>query len=383
MNKQAIAVLLFLILIGISAIVINGSNGKIANETSPVITHIENNITSIYYSEQYILRHSHIVNNSTYSFLNNFILNQHHININKLSKNVYTNNVVSTVPEQSVINYNISFIYPLNLYNYLLPKHAVILTQQIMTYVLSGNHFLFNVDIPVFPGTTQELYNMPGVTVFNSTQTFLNEYSPLIPNTYIPNNINQLPNYISYNPIKFKYNAQTYQTKNSTGATVWYTPTYNISAYYANSSSPIPAYQITFTNNVPFNITIAGTTYTDQTSLTVSEPNGTYYYTVTYNGSTYYSTVVVSGQNIQVNIKSIPIIINTMAYLYLYLAISFIGVMALLRLSQGFISIYGMLSVMIVYLGYRLQVEYFNTTLIAIIVTMLCAFISYKVVLEE
>ena len=376
MNKQAIAVLLFLILIGISAIVINGSNGKIANETSPIISHPENNVSIIYYSNQYLLSHSHIVNNTTY---NSLIMHMKKQNI-LYNSSIKISNAVATIPYGlDAPNYNITFIYPLNLYNYLLPKHGVIIYQQQITFTESGTHYILNQTSPVFPGKTFYGYGNSNVADYYERDTLLSEYAVIISGTNFLNSITTLPNYISYSPAQFIYNANQYQHN----STYWVTPTYNISAYYSNSAAPIPAYPITFTNNVPFNITIAGTTYTDQTSLTVSEPNGTYYYTVTYNGSTYYSTVVVSGQNVQVNIKSIPIIINTMAYLYLYLAISFIGVMALLRLSQGFISIYGMLSVMIVYLGYRLQIEYFNTTIIAIIITMLCAFISYKVVLEE
>jgi hypothetical protein len=146
---------------------------------------------------------------------------------------------------------------------------------------------------------------------------------------------------------------------------------------------------------------LVNTTYIFYLNLTV--PNGTYYYIATpvieyqsfsnglpiyqYIPMTNYSITgyfIISGSNFNLNVTNpLPLINYKQIYFYAYLVISGLLIMAVLKLSNGLIMAYSMSASLFMLIGYKLNLPFFNTSLIMTVITLISGMFVYLYIWSE
>lgn len=386
MNKKAIGVIILMLVITLSSVLITAGNGKVMNEINGISINknLNTNITYVNYSNEYLLAHSIKIGNASNM--------ANHLNkYNGLVKQTLIHyKILNSQPKATCLtapNFLINCNLPTNLFNYLnnLPGGGGALIYNISaTYVESGSVYSFNNYNPMYAGWTSFGYGNGNVQDFISKQIPLDKYSQFVTAKQYLNNISTLPNYIQFSLKNWVYYANNYEFQNATNVNYWYSVIYKENVFYSNSISSNSLYQFTFQDlKNTFNLSINGQTYSNTNSITIDLSNGSYYYTVTFNNTTYYNNLIVNGKGQIINVANSKLVQFTMIYFYVYITIAMLSIIAILRMSGGFLNIFGMTSVMYVYIGYNLQLPYFNITLITTIVTLLTSIIVYKLVLEE
>ena len=234
---------------------------------------------------------------------------------------------------------------------------------------------------------------------------------------FLPDYLETIPNVINYVSSQYKINASYYNI-----------PTYNITVKYSSTQTAgylysLNTYMHSFImkyNNV--NVTpvyyifnflghnytstqegtnLVNTTYIFYLNLTV--PNGTYYYIATpvieyqsfsnglpiyqYIPMTNYSITgyfIISGSNFNLNVTNpLPLINYKQIYFYAYLVISGLLIMAVLKLSNGLIMAYSMSASLFMLIGYKLNLPFFNTSLIMTVITLISGMFVYLYIWSE
>lgn len=252
-------------------------------------------------------------------------------------------------------------------------------------------------------------YIQNGYNLFN--QTFVMPYSPILPdilliafadtniisanlnismeNYYASNNITgstfaqtiyPFNNLVVINPFTYTYNSATYKTGSDFNA-----PNYVFYANMFNYNVANKYYTITFTDYTSFNLLIEGNNYTSTNNqVIVSLPNGSYSYSFYINGN--YSTLLSDSFSVYGTPRTINLAYGHSTLLNLqalvYIALSMILLVSIIRMSGNLFSVYGISSLFFMYIGYELHIQYFGTTLIMTVITLIAGLFVYKVILE-
>jgi hypothetical protein len=394
MNSK-IPVLLILIIIAISSIIISVGNNMpnvSTNKVSGLITPSYFNNTTTYYN---------FTSSSSYSSNINDILLWGGARFN----------VTSNIPE-NLISYEISVDANIT------PNYVALIDGSI---TLNGQIQRYNWTV------MQEKYNYilfpNGSTNINVNYTVLPQF--LIINSGVTNyQFDFLPDYLQSTPTSFNYISQQW-IHNSTSYVV---PDYNISLLYSatqtagylyslntymhsfimkyNNVNVTPVYYIfNFLGNnytsTKEGTNIVNTTYIFYLNITV--PNGTYYYMATpvieyqsfSNGLPIYQYIpmtnysvsgyfIISGSNFNLNVTNpVPLINYKQIYFYAYLVISGLLIMAVLKLSNGLIMAYSMSASLFMLIGYKLNLPFFNTSLIMTVITLISGMFVYLYIWSE
>ena len=187
--------------------------------------------------------------------------------------------------------------------------------------------------------------------------------------------------YFLSTPQSFLYNSISY----SNGSAGFYQPTFLFSYYLSSSLTVHNAYALTFTDYTSFNLLIDGSNYTSTNNqVVISLPNGTYAYSFYINGN--YSTILSDSISVYGAPRTINLAYGHSTLLSLsaliYIALSMILLIAIIRMSGNLFSVYGISSLFFLYIGYELKIQYFGITLIMTIITLLSGLFVYKVILE-
>ena len=369
MRKDASGVILLVLLIGISSLLIMSSNNSNTVNGNNIINNGTNHI--------FILT-KHVLENGIKNYSNNQSTSNI-INLNSISNVISTNSYTNyTSPSFSIFvgvdSHIRNYMYNNN-YEFLL---AVTFTINFGTLFGSATGILY-FGVPNEP----EYYtfimgsNLPFIanltmlniycTFYGSSNTIASEIIPTN-NTYFPEN-NFTYNYINaINP-----------QNNSTYLMVNYFWNLRDNSVYANNY----LYKVTFFYNRKFNFTLQNFVDYNVTSVIIYLSNGSYSYTFSVNNTTTSAVLNVNGNSVSVNLANAYLYGNTNVYLYIYLTLSFILLIAILKMSKGFLATYSMVSVSIIYMGYNLQLPYFNITIVVSILTLLIGIFVYMVVLNE
>lgn len=390
MNKK-ILVLLILIVIGISSIII----------TQP-------NVATVSANQGNFVAPYKITNNSTYVWFNYTTSNQNtiepyttnsapilnspgaiiHINTPNTIINA-ENNIISGIDNNIIM-----LVDGTALYN----GHSIRLNYT--TFYLIGHNANMgfgsniqdvNLNITILPEFTDLCTNATGVLI----DKYIYYY---------------LPDYMQSSPISYNYISTQYEINTS----AYYLPTYNYNIAYSATSQAgylfsLNTYMQSFTikyndtNTTPiyYIFTFLSQNYTSSkvsTSLlntnyrlylNFSLPNGTYSYIETpviFYNNTYIDMVnlsvsgyiVIDGANVVLNVVNPPTILNLeQVYLYVYLTISSILIIAILKISNGLIMVYSMASSLFMLIGYNLQLPYFNPSMIMSVITLIIGLFIY------
>ena len=398
MNTKAMLVIIILIIIAISSIIISQpQNVKIASYNN-------GNLVLPYY----------VSNNSSYVTLmptitNSFIpfatIDAPNANINlnvtsnlvtyekSLNKTIWADLIVMVDGSASLSNgatFRLNYTVPA-LYNRTL-------------HLGFGDVNNVNVNLTILP---QFIFDYVVNGTFNTNYNY----------NFLPDYLETIPNVINYVSSQYKINASYYNI-----------PTYNITVKYSSTQTAGYLYSLTTYmhsfimnyNNV--NVTpvyyifnflghnytssqegtnLVNTTYIFYLNLTV--PNGTYYYITTpvieyqsfsnglpiyqYIPMTNYSVTgyfIISGSNFNLNVTNpLPLINYKQIYFYAYLVISGLLIMAVLKLSNGLIMAYSMSASLFMLIGYKLNLPFFNTSLIMTVITLISGMFVYLYIWSE
>jgi len=398
MNTKAMLVIIILIIIAISSIIISQpQNVKIASYNN-------GNLVLPYY----------VSNNSSYVTLmptitNSFIpfatIDAPNANINlnvtsnlvtyekSLNKTIWADLIIMVDGSASLSNgatFRLNYTVPA-LYNRTL-------------HLGFGDVNNVNVNLTILP---QFIYDYVVNGTFNTNYNY----------NFLPDYLETIPNVINYVSSQYKINASYYNI-----------PTYNITVKYSSTQTAgylysLNTYMHSFImkyNNV--NVTpvyyifnflghnytssqegtnLVNTTYIFYLNLTV--PNGTYYYITTpvieyqsfsnglpiyqYIPMTNYSVTgyfIISGSNFNLNVTNpLPLINYKQIYFYAYLVISGLLILAVLKLSNGLIMAYSMSASLFMLIGYKLNLPFFNTSLIMTVITLISGMFVYLYIWSE
>ena len=398
MNTKAMLVIIILIIIAISSI---------------VISQPQNVNTSSYNNGNLVLPY-YVSNNSSYVTLmptitNSItpfaIINSPNANINlnvtsnlvtyekSLNKTIWADLIVMVDGSASLSNgatFRLNYTVPA-LYNRTL-------------HLGFGDVNNVNVNLTILP---QFIFDYVVNGTFNTNYNY----------NFLPDYLETIPNVINYVSSQYKINASYYNI-----------PTYNITVKYSSTQTAgylysLNTYMHSFImkyNNV--NVTpvyyifnflghnytstqegtnLVNTTYIFYLNLTV--PNGTYYYIATpvieyqsfsnglpiyqYIPMTNYSVTgyfIISGSNFNLNVTNpLPLINYKQIYFYAYLVISGLLIMAVLKLSNGLIMAYSMSASLFMLIGYKLNLPFFNTSLIMTVITLISGMFVYLYIWSE
>ena len=398
MNTKAMLVILILIIIAISSIVISQPQ----------------NVKTASYNNGNLVLPYYVSNNSSYVTLMPTITNsimpfatidnpEAYINLNvtsnlvtyekSLNKTIWANLIVMVDGSASLSNgatFRMNYTVPA-LYNRTL-------------FLGFGDVNSVNVNLTILP---QFIYDYVVNGIFNTNYNY----------NFLPDYLETIPNVINYVSSQYKINASYYNI-----------PTYNITVKYSSTQTAgylysLNTYMHSFImkyNNV--NVTpvyyifnflghnytstqegtnLVNTTYIFYLNLTV--PNGTYYYIATpvieyqsfsnglpiyqYIPMTNYSITgyfIISGSNFNLNVTNpLPLINYKQIYFYAYLVISGLLIMAVLKLSNGLIMAYSMSASLFMLIGYKLNLPFFNTSLIMTVITLISGMFVYLYIWSE
>jgi hypothetical protein len=165
---------------------------------------------------------------------------------------------------------------------------------------------------------------------------------------------------------------------------IWtYVSDYNQNVAVFNSHTILNSkeYLLELTNTSKFNITVNNVKYDHPSHIYIALYNGSY--SINYSNSTINNSFTISilGQNIIVNMSNI---INTNINIILLVYLSFV-ILAFMFFSKYFYSafvVYVLYGILFTFIGFKLQIEFFNTGLILVIITLLMGIFAYKVVME-
>jgi hypothetical protein len=398
MNTKAMLVIIILIIIAISSIVISQPQ----------------NVKTASYNNGNLVLPYYVSNNSSYvtlmptitnSIMPFAIINSPNANINlnvtsnlvtyekSLNKTIWTNLIVMVDGSASLSNgatFRMNYTVPA-LYNRTL-------------HLGFGDVNNVNVNLTILP---QFIYDYVVNGTFNTNYNY----------NFLPDYLETIPNVINYVSSQYKINASYYNI-----------PTYNITVKYSSTQTAgylysLNTYMHSFImkyNNV--NVTpvyyifnflghnytssqegtnLVNTTYIFYLNLTV--PNGTYYYITTpvieyqsfsnglpiyqYIPMTNYSVTgyfIISGSNFNLNVTNpLPLINYKQIYFYAYLVISGLLILAVLKLSNGLIMAYSMSASLFMLIGYKLNLPFFNTSLIMTVITLISGMFVYLYIWSE
>lgn len=390
MNKK-ILVLLILIVIGISSIIITQPNVSTVsvnhgNFISPYL--ITNNSTYVWFNYSTSYQNTvkpYTTNSAPNSATPGAIV---HINVPNNINNA-ENNIIFNIDPNLILLVDGTALYygheiRLNYTTFYLIGYNAILT-------FGSNVQDVNVNITILPEFTDLCTNSTGVYI----DKFIYYY---------------LPDYMQSAPIAYNYISTQYVVNSS----AYYLPTYNYNIAYSATSQAgylfsLNTYMQSFTINykgtnttpIYYIFTFLSQNYTSSkvsTSLlntnyrlylNFSLPNGTYSYIETpviFYNNTYIDMInlsvsgyiVIDGANVVLNVVNPPTILNLeQVYLYVYLTISSILIIAILKISNGLIMAYSMASSLFMLIGYNLQLPYFNPSMIMSVITLVIGLFIY------
>ena len=399
MNTKAMLVIIILIIIAISSIVISQPQ----------------NVKTASYNNGNLVLPSYVNNNSSYITI----------------MPTYSNSIMPFTTINSP-NANINLNVTSNLVTYEKSLNKTIWADLIVMVdgtgtLTNGNLFRLNYTFPALYNKTTHV-GFGNVNNVNVNLTILPEfiYDYVVNGTFYTNyNYNFLPDYLETIPNVINYIGDQYKIN----ATYYNIPTYNITVKYSSTQTAgylysLNTYMHSFImkyNNV--NVTpvyyifnflghnytstqegtnLVNTTYIFYLNLTV--PNGTYYYIATpvieyqtfssnglpiyqYIPMTNYSVTgyfIISGSNFNLNVTNpLPLINYKQIYFYAYLVISGLLILAVLKLSNGLIMAYSMSASLFMLIGYKLNLPFFNTSLIMTVITLISGMFVYLYIWSE
>ena len=362
--KKIYGVIIILIIMVFSIFVINLQNN---NQT------IVNNNNSHYHNVLYITYYSN--SNIQYSFTNK------------------TNNSSISFTPDSISTSNMEFYIVINSNNYI---------NSLFENLLSTNAYagaIIYLSGTVWVGSTSYAFNQSIPALFGSNTFGSISYSFAARFTAANLNISTTDIYfygasplISYDtqeaystyfnaiPQSFIFNSITYSD-----GTNFYNPVFYYYYYLASSLQIHNVYSITFTDYTAFNLLIDGSNYTSvNNQVVITLPNGSYSYSFYINGN--YSTLLSSSISVYGTPRTInlayghSVLLNLQALVYI--ALTMILLVAIIRMSGNLFSIYGISALFFMYIGYELHIQYFGTTLIMTVITLISGLFVYKVILE-
>ncbi len=361
--KKEYGIIFIVIVIIFSAFVITMQNNVSGNNSTIINAHYNKTLYITYYSNS----------NIQYSFTNN------------------STPAISFSP--AITTTNIELNVEVNSNSYL---------NSFFTNLLSSNSYVGSIEYltgTVYEGTTASAFNETIPMLFSAGSFGSTSFS--LASRYTSANFNlsasdiyfygssplmaqdtqqAYSTYFLATPQSFLYNSITYSS--STG---FYQPTFLFSYYLSSSSTIHNAYALTFTDYTSFNLLIDGSNYTSTNNqVVISLPNGSYAYSFYINGN--YSTILSDSISVYGAPRTINLAYGHSTLLSLsaliYIALSMILLIAIIRMSGNLFSVYGISSLFFLYIGYELKIQYFGITLIMTIITLLSGLFVYKVILE-
>lgn len=253
-----------------------------------------------------------------------------------------------------------------------------------------GSSFTYNFTFVILLNAITEIYAEQAGFVYNwSAQlTFTSLYSY----TGAGGNIYTYNGSLTYNPSSLGYSSYSYfSTTAFNYGNGYYDPLYNViltSSPFSNIGNK-PIYTITFNYpNGDFNLFLNGiTVYNAVNTYSLGLTNGSYLITFQISNNNYdtnYSLAfVVNGKSETVNLfGNSTFTQHGYLALYVYLILGGILLLAIMRISNGIFMVYTMSMWIFIFIGYKLQIPYFNTALILNILTLIVGIFTYKMVIE-
>ncbi len=191
-----------------------------------------------------------------------------------------------------------------------------------------------------------------------------------------------LPVTMLFNPIEnyFAYAQNVSQSLQKTS-------TFFQTSYKVFTNIPIgaKAYYVTFIDNQSFTLKFENQTYSSENDkLTLLMFDGSYNYSFSTNGVNYTkANIVISGFNLTVNLIYVTGLFSGIYAFYVYIGVMLLGMGMILTGTKGFFTSYVLSGLIFMFIGYKLDIEYFNLTLIVSIITIIAGIIAYKFVLES
>ena len=274
--------------------------------------------------------------------------------------------------------------YTINIFN---SSNVLLYKTTNINYFPTKNISLISIDIVLYSNLVSNLNGTTIQVVFNLTNDYV--INPYLANAY------QFPKYIIYNPTPYVFNFN-YSVGNfsyvllksgdyeqeSTGQ-IAHT---NIIATILNFKLVSGEYILTFTNASNFIIT-----YNNQKYIINSN---NYIFPLGFNNGTYtfYLTNITNNvtTNVVVNVHGTDLIINLNSIIYNNITADFLVYFAFIILSLMFFSkyatrsifLYSVSFVIFMFMGYKLNIEFFNQELFAILITLLAGLFAYKIINE-
>lgn len=190
------------------------------------------------------------------------------------------------------------------------------------------------------------------------------------------------PYLIAFSPYQYTYSSSA----DYLGFNNYLIPTYIFTYTIYNYSPTTHIYKVTFNSNTNFHMDINGTNYTSAgNQLIVYYPSGSYSYsswTTNYSNRTYGSFTIVN-KNLTIQLVLLSTQIVQSVQLGIFLIAGGTLLFFVINRIRGFLAGTAILSLLYVFIGYKLNIEYFNTNMILYIAMVLSAGIVYLFILRS
>lgn len=202
-------------------------------------------------------------------------------------------------------------------------------------------------------------------------------------NFYNSNNrsIFQSPDLITFSPYVMQYSSDQYYNANNT-----YTdPTYIISYLIYHYSPSTLVYNVIFNSNTNFNINVNGTNYSStDNQLVLTFPVGTYsyeYWTNNYSNRSSGAFTIVN-KNITINLVTFVTGIVSEVQLGVFILSATSLMFYVINKIRGFLIATVFLTILYVFIGYKLNIVFFNINMLIYVAMILSATLVYKLFME-